>query len=403
MATMADKSLKQLESFVLLPEMVLEKQISLEPTGIGFKVSKPSDFEYCPYCQLKSNSVHSTHIARIKDASIRGKMVILFVNKRRYRCKPCQKIFTEHFPGISLRKRHTHRYARELNWACNNFSDMSKVQKFVRSSPATCFKVRKEELSRKVKEITTTLPDKLGIDEHSLRKPKYQATQYATILVDHKNKKVFDLIDSRAKSDLISIFSKYRGHENVKWVTMDFSTTFKGVVRSCFPNAKIIADRFHAQRLFTRLVNRVRKKVTGDIRKNPVRKLLLRNDSNLQSFERRALKVWLLHNPQVKEVYDYKEAMRRMYRSKGIKMARKIFTNLIAKMSRSNNPYVQSLRKTLVTWRTEILAFHLCRLSNGRTEGFNRKAKLIQRRAYGLRNFENYRLSVLNTCRRGAP
>ena len=36
MATMADKSLKQLESFVLLPEMVLEKQTSLEPTDVGF-------------------------------------------------------------------------------------------------------------------------------------------------------------------------------------------------------------------------------------------------------------------------------------------------------------------------------------------------------------------------------
>ncbi|WP_083505156.1 transposase [Legionella santicrucis] len=32
------------------------------------------------------------------------------------------------------------------------------------------------------------------------------------------------------------------------------------------------------------------------------------------------------------------------------------------------------------------------------TEGFHRKMKLIQRRAYGFRNFENYRLRVKVLC-----
>ena len=34
----------------------------------------------------------------------------------------------------------------------------------------------------------------------------------------------------------------------------------------------------------------------------------------------------------------------------------------------------------------------------GITEGFHRKMKLIQRRAYGYRNFQNYRLRVLIEC-----
>ena len=32
------------------------------------------------------------------------------------------------------------------------------------------------------------------------------------------------------------------------------------------------------------------------------------------------------------------------------------------------------------------------------TEGFGRKMKLIQRRAYGFRNFNNYRLRVITQC-----
>ncbi len=47
-------------------------------------------------------------------------------------------------------------------------------------------------------------------------------------------------------------------------------------------------------------------------------------------------------------------------------------------------------------WRTEILAYFATGLTNGRTEGFNNKAKLVKRRAYGYRSFAKYRLRLLN-------
>ncbi len=180
---------------------------------------------------------------------------------------------------------------------------------------------------------------------------------------------------------------------------MDFSTIYKGAVRRALPNAQIVIDRFHAQRLFSRLVNKMRKKVTGDVRKNPIRKLLLRNAVDLKTHERAAMQQWLNHNPQVKEVHEYKEAMRRVFRAKGVKLASKILTNLTDKMGRSENLLVKGLRKVLISWRQEILNYHLGHISNGRVEGFNRKAKLIQRRGFGLKNFKNYRLLLLNACR----
>ncbi len=36
--------------------------------------------------------------------------------------------------------------------------------------------------------------------------------------------------------------------------------------------------------------------------------------------------------------------------------------------------------------------------SNGPTEGFHTKMEMMTRRAYGFRNFENYRLRVLTHC-----
>ena len=65
-----------------------------------------------------------------------------------------------------------------------------------------------------------------------------------------------------------------------------------------------------------------------------------------------------------------------------------------------NSPFkaLASLGKTFYHWREEIVRMWRFRKSNGITEGFHRKMKLIQRRAYGFRNFENYRTRVRVLC-----
>ena len=61
-------------------------------------------------------------------------------------------------------------------------------------------------------------------------------------------------------------------------------------------------------------------------------------------------------------------------------------------------PELQTFRRTLMRWRREILAYFGTGLTNARTEGFNNKAKLVKKRAYGYRSFRNYRLRLLNAC-----
>jgi transposase len=140
----------------------------------------------------------------------------------------------------------------------------------------------------------------------------------------------------------------------------------------------IVADRFHVERLFTRKVNKYRKKITGDDRKNPIAKLLLRPGYKLTFFERCAVVKWLNHHPKLRELWEVKEALSRFYRTKGLKRAKKAFGQLLDRMGRSKVRAVTALRKTLIKWRAEILNYHVERLSNGRVEGFNRVGKLIQ-------------------------
>ncbi|MDP9033997.1 MAG: transposase, partial [Myxococcota bacterium] len=67
-------------------------------------------------------------------------------------------------------------------------------------------------------------------------------------------------------------------------------------------------------------------------------------------------------------------------------------------VAHSEVPELQTFRVTLMRWRNEVLAYFRARATNSMTEGFNAKAKLVKRRAYGYRSFRNYRLRLLNAC-----
>jgi hypothetical protein len=73
-------------------------------------------------------------------------------------------------------------------------------------------------------------------------------------------------------------------------------------------------------------------------------------------------------------------------------------TALTDRLASSTLPELQTFRRALMRWRNEILAHFGTGLTNGRTEGFNNKAKLVKKRAYGYRSFRNYRLRLLNAC-----
>ena len=59
---------------------------------------------------------------------------------------------------------------------------------------------------------------------------------------------------------------------------------------------------------------------------------------------------------------------------------------------------LETLGRTLSSWAGEIAAMWRFSKNNGITEGFHNKMEMISRRAFGFRNFENYRLRVRIMC-----
>jgi transposase len=61
-------------------------------------------------------------------------------------------------------------------------------------------------------------------------------------------------------------------------------------------------------------------------------------------------------------------------------------------------PSLVQLGHTLHAWREEIATMWRFTRNNGITEGFHTKMEVLQRQAYGFRNFQNYRLRVRVLC-----
>ena len=72
--------------------------------------------------------------------------------------------------------------------------------------------------------------------------------------------------------------------------------------------------------------------------------------------------------------------------------------DLIAQLQNSGLDNLVTLGNTLDNWIDEIVCMLRYTKNNGFTEGFHNKMKMIVRRAYGFRNFKNYRLRVRALC-----
>jgi len=109
--------------------------------------------------------------------------------------------------------------------------------------------------------------------------------------------------------------------------------------------------------------------------------------------------------PGIKNLYLFKEELKGflMTKNKNRRKLKKeglvqLFLRFVEQLETSGVDVMKTLGKTLKSWGTEILRMFTVPFSNGVTEGFHRKMKLIQRRAYGFRNFENYRMRVIVLC-----
>lgn len=385
---------------LLLPELSL---VSFRPIPNGRVIeviaAKQPQREFCPKCATPSDAGYDRRSVRLKDEGFRGYQIRLVVRKRRLWCRPCGKPFTEPLRGVRKGFQHTERYAKAVLRACERFVDLSHVRRDFRCSAGWLYAALYRHLDLEHRKRRHDWPEVVGLDEHSFgRRKPLCPRDFVSMVVDMRGHRLFELVDGRTIHQLETSLAHIKGAENVRLVALDMSDAYKGFARRTFPNARLVADKFHVLRLLNPALTQRRVEITGDLRSMAIRRLLLRNGHSLDFWKKLDVQRFLDLHPALREVYLAKEALHRFYRTRGVDRASRALDSLLARLAASALPELATLKRTLTKWRAEVLAYFDTGLTNAMTEGFNLKAKLVKRRAFGYRSFRNYRLRLLNAC-----
>ena len=74
-------------------------------------------------------------------------------------------------------------------------------------------------------------------------------------------KRLYEMVQGKDTKTFLQELQHLEGRENVKLVAMDMSSTYKKFVQDFFPNAMIVADKFHVLRLLTPTIMKMQRQI----------------------------------------------------------------------------------------------------------------------------------------------
>ena len=185
---------------------------------------------------------------------------------------------------------------------------------------------------------------------------------------------------------------------------MDMASVYRALVRKHFPNAQIVADRFHVIRLITMHFLACWREIDpAGAKSRGLLSLMRRHRHNLKPAQKTKLEAYFQQFPAVREIYRFKQRLcylllkKHRTRRQCTHLANR-FLKALHDLSQVGFNQLVQLGQTLRSWQVEIATMWRFTRNNGITEGFHTKMEVLQRQAYGFRNFNNYRLRVKIMC-----
>ena len=348
------------------------------------------------------------YLRRVRHLDSFGRDIHLQIHTRRYQCRRCGKSFLPELPGIKPYRHSSEPYRQNIYQRHRDGIAGNILAKSEGIGSASVERFYHEYTARKAGERSDGVcPPVLGIDEHSIKRKRTRhrrGTKFATTLCNLRTHRVFDIVEGRDPKDLDAYFRALKGKENVRVICMDLSSSYRALARRHFPNAKIVADRFHVIRVIQQHFMDLVRQIAPQVKNHRGYLAALRtHPDKLFPGQKATLQRLFADHPALKPIYEQMHQTNQLMRTKNInaRQARKLIPKLlelIDTLKTSGFQPIVSLAKTLASWDEAIVSMWRFSKSNGITEGFHRKMKLIQRRAYGFKNFENYRLRVIAEC-----
>ena len=386
--------------------------------GVTYKVIDATlsyDVDCCPICgTANDNSIikYGSKASDIKILPIAGNPTILRLHKQRFYCKSCDSTFSAKshivekncFISNSVKDKITVDLTKKISE-----KDIAEINNV---SHSTVSKIV-DNAFYQLKPNKNYLPEHLLFDEFKSTNDADGAMSF--IFCDADKHEIVDFVENRQLRKLIQYFQSYskKARRSVKTICIDFYTPYIKLIKTMFPNAKIIADRFHIVQLLTRSMSITRVKFMKKLDKNSLEykrlkkywKLIQKDYNDLDS-------VHFYHYAHFRELVSQKTVVDTCISIDLIfAKTHKVYQLLLSDIKRKDdellfkhiklylnevNEQMRTSMKTILDKQNYVTNALNSRYSNGIIEGINNYIKVLKRIAFGYKSFYHFRNRILN-------
>jgi transposase len=243
----------------------------------------------------------------------------------------------------------------------------------------------------------------IGIDEIQYR----LGHQYLTLVyqIDEGSRRLLYIAKDRSEESLRGFFERLGETRSqlVEVVCSDMWKPYLNVIAEMASNALNILDRFHIMKKFNEAIDNVRRKEARQLEEDgyePILKnsrwLLLKNPANQKASQLAQLAELLKYNLKTVRAYLLKQAFQQFWEYTSTYWAEQFLQQWTKRAMYSRIDELKALARMLRTHQHLILNWFETkeRLSNGIVEGFNNKAKLTMKKAYGFKQYKTLRIAL---------
>ncbi len=252
--------------------------------------------------------------------------------------------------------------------------------------------------------------DALGLDETLLaRVGRWRTQAWCTSIVDVTpgSVQLLDIVPGRSSATTSAWIDAQPEvwRQAIRWGMLDLSGPYRKTFFDSVEHVTQIADPFHLIKLANQRLDECRRRVQNDTvghrgrKDDPLyraRRLLTKADERLDDRgETKLLGLLAAGDPrgEVRMAWHAKEIVRSIYDIDDPALAGEFVDQLgVDLQDHDCPPEIQTLGRTLLRWRDQIVAWHQARVSNGPTEAMNNLIKRIKRIGFGFRRFAHYRI-----------
>ena len=399
-------------------EDIAKCDISTVDDTVHYNITLIRKPKTCPVCSSPMIG-HGHKLKLINHPALRDHKGIIRYNANRYICKICGKTAFEDNPfSISgfnssyLLLQNAMKLLGDLNYNLTMISDELNIST--------------TQLSRYLDSYVVIpprpLPESLGIDEIHSKALSKKNSSYICVLVDNRHGSLYEVLNSRSKTDISLYFSAIPREERlkVKYVTIDMWQPYKAVVKTYLPNAIVAVDPFHVVKHLVHDFEKLRISLMkqceyGSNAYYLLKKwgwLLVKDDVNLdnpkvfnhrfnQYLNKRDLFNMIMNTfPSIFKAYNLKEEYRYFNRYASYEQAVERFDLVLGKFKASGIYQYEEFSDILITWREEILnsfkrPYGNRKLSNSASENINGKIRSYLSISRGVSNFQRFRKRAL--------